>query len=767
MSSSIPDAIIARNLNINGIVQGVGFRPHVYQQARRFQLTGHISNTSSGVCIHIEGSAESLSRFRQSLSETLPPLACILDITESSDTVQGFPDFSIIQSRSDRHPFTLISPDVSVCEDCLKEMRDPADRRYGYPFINCTNCGPRYTIIEDIPYDRPFTSMKHFTMCRECQAEYDDPANRRFHAQPNACPVCGPKTSLCDANGYPVVCENPVTQAAQLLRQGHIVAVKGLGGFHLAVDALNAQAVMRLRTRKHREEKPLAIMVAGIADITPYAFVTPEEQTLLTSFHKPVVLLKKKTPCLLPEAVSPCNAWVGVMIAYTPLHYLLLARGPAVLVMTSANLSEEPIAIDNADALKRLSGIADYFLLHNRDILLRGDDSVLRHAAGGVRMIRRSRGFTPVPVLLRQKTPPVLACGGELKNTVCLTRGNQAFLSQHIGDLENMASYDFYRMTIEHLKRILGITPEIVAFDLHPDYFSTRYAQEQSDVLCIPVQHHHAHIVSCMAENRIDGPVIGMAFDGAGYGEDGAIWGGELLIADECSYRRAGHLAYMPLPGGAAAVREPWRMALAYLDAVYGESMMDLSLPVIRDIRTDRLQFIRSMIAKNVNCPKTSSMGRLFDAIAAIAGIRYKTSYEGQAAIELEMVADSASTDVYPFEWTSDDGYRIQPHPLIRAVVADIQGQTPLSTVSARFHNTVIRMMAELCRKIRNDIGLNRVALSGGVFQNVTLLTGLIQTLSEDGFHVFSHSLVPANDGGLALGQAVSAAMRMQKHKKV
>ena len=767
MSSSIPDAIIARNLNINGIVQGVGFRPHVYQQARRFQLKGHISNTSSGVCIHIEGSAESLSRFRQSLSETLPPLACILDITESSDTVQGFPDFSIIQSRSDRHPFTLISPDVSVCEDCLKEMLDPSDRRYGYPFINCTNCGPRYTIIEDIPYDRPFTSMKHFTMCPECQAEYDDPSNRRFHAQPNACPVCGPMASLCDANGYPIVCENPVTQAAQLLRQGRIVAVKGLGGFHLAVDALNAQAVMRLRTRKHREEKPLAVMVAGVADIEPYAFVASGEQTLLTSFHKPVVLLKKKTPCPLPEAVSPHNACIGVMIAYTPLHYLLLAQGPPVLVMTSANLSEEPIVIANADALKRLSGIADYFLLHDRDILLRSDDSVLRHADGSVRMIRRSRGFTPVPVLLRQKTPPVLACGGELKNTVCLTRGDQAFLSQHIGDLENMAAYDFYRMTIEHLKRILGITPEIVAFDLHPDYFSTRYAREQPDVLPVAVQHHHAHIVSCMAENRIEGPVIGLAFDGAGYGEDGTIWGGEFMIADECGYQRAGHLAYMPLPGGAAAVREPWRMATAYLDAVYGESMMDLPLPLIRDIGTDKLRFIRSMIVRKVNCPQTSSMGRLFDAIAAIAGIRYKTSYEGQAAMELEMAVAPAVPDDYPFAWTSDGPYVIQPSALIRAVIADIQDKTPLPVVSARFHNTVVRMTAELCRKIRGDSGINRVALSGGVFQNVTVLSGLTRVLADDGFQVFSHSLLPANDGGLALGQAVSAAMRMQKHKKV
>ncbi len=755
-----PDEIVARKLNVNGIVQGVGFRPHIYQLAHSHQVMGEIANTASGVSIHVEGSRENIDRFCKSLPSNLPPLAHITDMAEAPDTVKGLDDFSILPSTAGLMRSTLISPDVSVCADCLKELFDPVDRRFRYPFINCTNCGPRYTIIDDIPYDRCHTSMKHFAMCNPCQSEYDDPKNRRFHAQPNACPECGPRATLHGPDGGLISCENPVEQAARYLKQGKILAIKGLGGFHLSVDACNTPAVERLRRRKHREEKPLAVMSPSLKIIREYAQVTPEEKVLLTSFRRPIVLLRKKEPGLLSEAVSPRNAFIGAMLPYTPLHYLLLDQGFTALVMTSGNMSEEPIAIDNDDAFARLSGMADYFLIHDRQIYLRSDDSLVRHVASADRMIRRSRGTVPVPVFLRRPLQPVLACGAELKNTVCLTSGNRAFLSQHIGDLENSATYDFFCMTIEHMKRILDITPRLLACDLHPDYLSTRYAleQQQTGMDLIQVQHHHAHIVSCMAENRIEGKLIGLAFDGTGYGADGAIWGGEFLIADEIGFDRAGHLSYIPLPGGAAAIREPWRMAASYLYTVFGEKMMDLDLPLLREIDTKKLTFVQGMMVKGVNCPRTSSMGRMFDAVAALIGIRYTVAYEGQAALELEMLADDGESGSYPFEWLSEDGYQILPHPIIQGVVQDMEKRVSPAVISARFHRTVIGMAAALCRVIRRDSGLSRVALSGGVFQNAMLLKGLIRELSADRFEVFSHSLVPSNDGGISLGQAVCAA---------
>ncbi|MBI5590205.1 MAG: carbamoyltransferase HypF [Deltaproteobacteria bacterium] len=755
--------IVARKLYVDGIVQGVGFRPHIHQLARSHQLKGEIANTSCGVSIHVEGSRENVDRFRRSLSVDLPPLAHITDIAEVPDTVRGLDDFSILPSIAGLARSTLISPDVSVCKDCLKELFDPADRRFRYPFINCTNCGPRYTIIADIPYDRCNTSMKHFEMCEPCRSEYDDPKNRRFHAQPNACPVCGPRVSLHGPDGTLISCNDPIERAGRYLKEGKILAVKGLGGFHLSVDARNTPAVERLRYRKHREEKPLAVMSPSLERICEFAHVAPEEKALLTSFRRPIVLLRKKEPCLLSDAVSPRNAYIGAMLPYTPLHYLLLDQGVTALVMTSGNMSEEPIAIDNADAFDRLSGMADCFLVHDRQIYLRSDDSLVRHVAGADRVIRRSRGIVPVPVFLRRPLLPVLACGAELKNTVCLTSGNRAFLSQHIGDLENSATYDFFSMTIAHMKRILDITPRVLACDLHPDYLSTRYALEhQAGMDLIQVQHHHAHIVSCMAENRLQGKLIGLAFDGTGYGTDGAIWGGEFLIADETGFERAGHLAYVPLPGGAAAIREPWRMAASHLHAVFGENMMDLDLPLMREMDVKKLAFVQDMMVKGVNCPRTSSMGRLFDAIAAMIGIRYTVAYEGQAALELEMLADDKEAGTYPFEWASDwasgDGYRILPDPIIRGVVQDFEKRVSPAVISARFHRTVIGMAAALCRAIRRDSGLSRVVLSGGVFQNALLLKGLIQELSADRFEVFSHALVPANDGGISLGQAVCAA---------
>jgi hydrogenase maturation protein HypF len=749
---------IAKRLKVNGIVQGVGFRPFVYQLAERYGLKGEVANTSSGVSIHIEGRPEQVVSFETDLATKNPPLAHIVEISEQRESVKQYTDFAITKSIGKSKMTTLISPDVSVCDDCRTEMLDPDDRRYEYPFINCTNCGPRYTIIDDIPYDRPKTSMRQFKMCPRCQAEYDDPNNRRFHAQPNACADCGPHVSIWDNHLNQISAENTIEKTSELLKKGCILAVKGLGGYHLAVDATNSKAVKRLRNRKLREEKPFAVMSYDIESILRYAIVGPEEEKLLTSIQRPIVLLEKKRPNPISEEVSPKNKYFGVMLPYTPLHYLLLRSGFTALVMTSGNLSEEPIAIDNEDAFRRLAEIADYFLIHNRDIYLRSDDSIVRHSAGAKRFMRRSRGFVPVPVFLKNEVPPILACGAELKNTICVTKGNMAFLSQHIGDLENLATYDFFKLTVTHLNRILAIKPEIIACDMHPDYLSTQYAQEQPTVHKIQVQHHHAHIVSCMAEHKLEGAVIGLSFDGTGYGTDGAIWGGEILIVEEHDFKRSGHFAYVSMPGSSAAIKEPWRMAVSYLIDAFGDEFRDLDLPAIRKIENEKINIISEMISKGINSPQTSSLGRLFDGVAALCGIRKRVNFEGQAAMELEMLAEHATESRYDYEWESDDTIRILTAPIIRGIVADVHNRVPVSKISAKFHKTLICLFTDICEVIRNRRGLNRVALSGGCFQNATLLAGLIQALEKRNFKVFSHQQVPSNDGGIALGQAIVAA---------
>ncbi len=748
----------AMRLEVEGIVQGVGFRPFVYRLAREYGIKGEVANTSSGVTILLEGDEEDIESFERGLGEKTPPLARITKVSAYPEKVKGRNVFSILQSLGQDEKSTLISPDVSVCDDCLDELFDPSDRRYHYPFINCTNCGPRYTIIDDIPYDRPHTSMKSFRMCPACQAEYDDPGNRRFHAQPNACAQCGPRVTLLDNARKKIETKDPVRKVARLLRQGHIVAVKGIGGFHLAADAENDQAVLRLRKRKHREEKPLALMSNAISDIRRYAVVEEGDESLLTSYQRPIVLLRKKQPQPLSEAVAPRNNCFGAMLSYTPLHYLLLYFGFTALVMTSGNMSEEPIAIDNDDAFLRLAGIADYFLIHDRDIYLRSDDSIVRRSAGVTRFIRRSRGYVPTPIFLKRDMPRILACGAELKNTVCLTRENEAFLSQHMGDLENMEAYDFFCSTIEHMKRILNIEPEILAHDCHPDYLSTRYAMEQQGIEKVQVQHHHAHIVSCMAENHLDGPVIGLSFDGTGYGSDGALWGGEVLLADNQRFTRKAHLNYVPMPGGASAIKEPWRMAVSYLIDAFGDAFRGLDLPLLTQIEDLKIGVMVEMISKRVNAPNTSSLGRLFDGVAALVGIRNRVHYEGQAAMELEMIAEKGRGKPYDYEWTPGDVRKILTGPIISDVVHDMEAGVSPSRISGRFHLTLVRLFRELCEDIRVETGLNRVALSGGVFQNRLLLAGLIHALTKSGFQVFSHQLVPTNDGGISLGQAVVAA---------
>jgi hydrogenase maturation protein HypF len=749
---------VAGKIEVNGIVQGVGFRPFIYNLALRHGLKGEVSNTSGGVAIVVEGLADHIDAFTADISAAPPPLAHVVEVSRQEIPVAGYAAFTIVQSKADTALSTLISPDVSICDDCLKELFDPNDRRYRYPFINCTNCGPRYTIIDGIPYDRPKTSMKHFEMCPQCQEEYDDPQNRRFHAQPNACPMCGPHVSLFDRHRNRVDGADPIRETASLLRQGRIIAIKGLGGFHLAVDAVNAAAVCRLRSKKQREEKPFALMTADIAQIRPFARFDMAEQRLLTSIQRPIVLLRKREPNPIAVDVAPRNRYFGVMLPYTPLHYLLLDQGFTALVMTSGNLSEEPIAIDNEDAFRRLSAIADYFLVHNRDIYLRSDDSIVRCTAGETRLIRRSRGFVPVPIFLRRKIPAVLACGAELKNTICLTRGKQAFLSQHIGDLENTATEDFFRLTSRHMQRILKIEPELLAYDLHPDYLSTRWALEQEGVQKTAVQHHHAHVVSAMAENRIDGPVIGLAFDGTGYGSDGAIWGGEMLVADEQTFDRAAHFAYLPMPGSTAAIKQPWRMGLSYLHAAYGDGLVDLPLPFLRGIDGKRAAIILEMIKKRINAPLTSSLGRLFDGVAALAGLRNEVAFEGQAAMELEMMAASTADYAYDCQWLSGVPVQIPTAPIIRAVVEDLLQGTAPALISARFHLSLVRLFTDLCDHLRRDTGLTRVVLSGGVFQNAILLVGLVRALEANKFKVYTHKQVPTNDGGLSLGQAIIAA---------
>jgi hydrogenase maturation protein HypF len=611
----------------------------------------------------------------------------------------------------------------------------------------------------DIPYDRPFTAMKHFDMCPTCDAEYHDPQDRRFHAQPNACWDCGPVVRLWDRHGNEMGADDPIGEARKLLTQGKILAVKGLGGFHLAVDATNNEAVTRLRRRKHREEKPLALMCPSLEQIRQFARVTENDEALLTCIQRPIFLLEKEANSFIAEDVSPRNRNYGVMLPYTPLHYLLLSEDElTVLVMTSGNISEEPIAIDNEEAFERLPDIADYFLNHNRDIYLRSDDSILRVVDGRPRQIRRSRGYVPIPVFLKESLEPILACGAEWKNTICLTREDQAFLSQHIGDLENLETLNFFELTVEHLKRILEIEPKIIAYDLHPNYLSTQYALQQTSLVQIGIQHHHAHVVSAMAEHGLDGPVIGIALDGTGYGTDGQIWGGEVLAAEAHRFERIGHFAYLPLPGGAAAIKKPWRMAVSGLYETFGEEFLNMDLPFLEGIAKEHIDTILQMAKKGVNSPLTSSCGRLFDAVAAVAGVRNYVAYEGQAAMELEAAAEDDMERTYPFAIKDVHGVQqFLTGPILKAVVQDLQDGRSTGLISATFHNTLVALFVEMCERVRSERGLRQVVMSGGCFQNERLLVQLTEALGNEDFEVFSQSTVPSNDGGIALGQAAVA----------
>jgi hydrogenase maturation protein HypF len=802
----------ARRIYITGVVQGVGFRPFVYNLAAELGLAGWVLNSSSGVEIEAVGPGYVLDEFVERLMSDAPPLARIEYISATdlpmSEVYIPQPDRFIIRHSAARPgEFQPISPDICICDDCLRELFDPADRRYRYPFINCTNCGPRFTIIRDIPYDRPNTTMAPFKMCLDCQAEYDDPTNRRFHAQPNACPVCGPQVWLQSsesanqrigesANRQIISDDRAIQAVRKILVEGGVVAVKGLGGFHLACDATNDEAVARLRERKGRVDKPFALMSFDLATVKQYCEVNADERALLASRERPIVLLCRRPDVPISPLVAPGNPYLGVMLPYAPLHFLLLEptnqsanrqigklpNWPLALVMTSGNYSEEPIATGNDEALERLSGLTDAFLLHDREIHARCDDSVTRIFAGAELPIRRSRGYAPYPIHLPFPVRQVLAVGSELKNTFCLTRDRYAFLSQHIGDMENYETLRFFEQMVEQLKRTFRIQPEVIACDLHPGYLTTRYAREQEarskrqdarskeqetlhPASCIlhPVQHHHAHIASCMAENHLTGerPVIGVAFDGTGYGDDGAIWGGEFLVADYGSYQRAAHLKYVPLPGGDEAIRRPYRTALAHLWAA--SVAWEDDLPAVAAAAPAERAVLARQLERGLNVVPTSSIGRLFDAVAALAGARQQINYEAQAAIELEALTLDGETGAYSFglpqSVISDlpSPIQIDPAPVIRAVVADARAGVPAGVIAARFHNGLAAMVRDVCLRLREECDLNEVALSGGVFQNVTLLGRVLPLLREAGFVVYTHRLVPPNDAGISLGQAAVA----------
>ena len=760
---------------VRGIVQGVGFRPFVYRLAQEHQLSGWVLNSTQGVVIEVEGPRRRIDGFIDGLRASPPPQAVIERVETNLLPPVGYSSF-IIEASREGDEFVLISPDICICADCLNELQNPQDRRWSYPFINCTNCGPRFSIISDIPYDRPKTTMSVFSMCPRCDEEYHNPADRRFHAQPNACFLCGPRLELARNGARPADAPlegEPIEVARRLLAEGTIVAVKGLGGFHLACDATNAGAVATLRERKQRVDKPFAVMSLDVSTVRRYCQVSEGEAQLLESPARPIVLLRRKSGSPIAADVAPANNYLGVMLPYTPLHYLLLGDGrkptPLALVMTSGNMAEEPIAIGNQEALERLSPLADYFVLHNRDIYVRCDDSVTRLFRGREAMLRRSRGYAPFPVRLDLELKEILACGAELKNTFCLTKGTYAFLSQHIGDMENYETFASYQASIEHFQKLFRVTPRAVAYDLHPNYLATRYALELAEaegLRQVPVQHHHAHVVSCMAENGVDGQVIGVALDGTGYGTDGHIWGGEFLLADYRRFRRLGHLKYVPLPGGETAIKRPYRMAVSHLLSAFGEEALDLPLELWEQIEATELSLVRRMMAARVNCPLTSSCGRLFDAVSALLGVRGVVNYEGQAAIELEMLAAAGVDDVY--DWSRPSSYPIiiDPAPVLRGVVSDLRRDVDRAVISAKFHNTIAEIIVGVSQAARERAGINRVALSGGVFQNMYLLGRTLDGLDSQGFEALIHHRVPTNDGGIALGQAVIANARLSRRKE-
>ena len=751
--------VIRTRVRVRGIVQGVGFRPFVYGLASRLRLSGFVLNDPGGVVVEVEGEPQAVGAFLRRLQTEAPTLAAIEEVEEKPAVPLGSTGFEIRASVVAGVPRAPISPDVATCDACLDEIFDPGARRFRYPFTNCTNCGPRFTITTAVPYDRPNTTMSEFEMCASCRAEYENPADRRFHAQPIACPECGPRLRLCSPDGTEQV-GDPVARCVAMLGTGGIVAIKGLGGFHLACDASNGDVVTELRARKGRDAKPFAVMVPTLAWARRVGRPTDEEETLLRSRRRPIVLVEKRDGAQVAAVVAPGNRYLGVMLPYTPLHHLLMAELDRPVVLTSGNISEEPIAYRDDQARAELGGIADAFLTHDRRIHIRCDDSVVRVVDGRDLPLRRARGYAPEP--LRMATAfvrPVLAAGPELKHTFCLGVDDRAILSHHIGDLENWETMSSFLEGVAHFTSAFDVHPEVVAHDLHPEYLSTKWALDRDGVERVGVQHHHAHVASCLADNRRDERVIGLALDGTGFGDDGALWGCEVLVCDLSGYRRSFHLRYVPLPGGAAAIREPWRMAAVYLDLAFGADAGALGLPFVERC-WEKARPVLQMAARGVSSPPASSAGRLFDAVAALCGLRDRASYEGQAALELEQIADPSSERAYsaPIRDHEIDGVE-----LVAAIASDLHQGRAVPEVAAGFHRGLAGALVEVCRQVRANEGLTTVALSGGTFQNALLLRLMRAGLEDDDFEVLVHNRVPPNDGGISLGQAVIANAQLHR----
>jgi hydrogenase maturation protein HypF len=764
--------IIRVRIEVSGIIQGVGFRPLIYRLAKTLGLTGHVANTAAGVTIELDGTDQKIERFAKSIYSEKPPLASIEKFRVVKSEIEPGDvrkNFQIIESISAGNRIGPITPDSDVCDNCLAELYDPDDRRYLYPFVNCTDCGPRYTLIEKTPYDRPLTAMKHFEMCERCQTEYSNPTDRRLHAQATCCPACGPSVTLATPDGQNVEGPDPIRRAADLLKEGKILAIKGIGGFHLAVNAVDHEAIAKLRERKGRPDKPLAVMVADLDQIKTFASFSLEEQNLLRGRAKPIVLLPKKPSFPLAENIAPDNRFIGVMLPYTPIHHLLFYYHEfQALIMTSGNISGSPVVKDNDEAFSKLANIADYFLFHNRPIITQVDDSVIRVSGSDSSLYRRARSLVPSVVNLKRNGGRTLALGAIIKNTICMTKEKEAFLSQHIGDLDNMDTQIHQKNISLHFQSLLRIEPDLLVHDLHPDYPGSSYARNQTELPTIGVQHHHAHAVSCMAEHGLTGPVIALTLDGNGYGPDRTVWGGEVLLANYDRYERLAHLSSVEMPGGDAAIREPWRMAVSHLYRAFGPEYRGLNLQLIHD-NNDNIDIIQQMIDKSINSPLTSSCGRLFDSVAALLGIRYSASFEGQAAAELEMLLepDDSNMASYPFEIVKSDTkpWQLPVKQIITGIVHDILENHEPYRISKRFHNTLAALFTRVCREIRDLKNIDQVVLSGGVFQNLNLSQQLKTNLEALAFTVYSHEQVPTNDGGISLGQALAGRAMHERLK--
>ena len=763
--STVEDTARRVRARVEGAVQGVGFRPYVHRLAGELELAGWVLNDQRGVLLEVEGPAVAVEQFLARLESDAPPLADVERVTPEDLAPTGETGFAIVESEHGGEPDAPVSPDAATCEDCLRELFDPDDRRHRYPFVNCTNCGPRFTIVRRVPYDRPLTTMAGFAMCLACQSEYDDPADRRFHAQPNACPDCGPSLRLVTARGRVLDVRDPLQAVVQALEDGLVVAVKGIGGYHLACRADEDQAVAALRSRKRREDRPFALMAPDLDAARELVELTPAEEELLAGRERPIVIARRRPGAQVAAAVAPRSPDLGVMLPYTPLHHLLLRDAGRPLVMTSGNVSDEPIAYEDDDAVARLGRIADVVLTHDRPIETRTDDSVLRSVAGrgAPLMLRRSRGYVPAALTLPLEAPPLLACGAELKNTFCLARGRRAWVGHHIGDLRNWETLRSFREGVAHFERLFSVEPAVVAHDLHPDYLSTREALEREGVEALGVQHHHAHLAACLAEHGELGPAVGAIYDGTGYGDDGTVWGGELLVGGPGGFERAGHLHPVRMPGGERAIAEPWRMACAWLVAGAGADAGPPAPPPTLDGQIERRIWdqVAGLASSGVASPETSSMGRLFDAVAALCGVRVRVTYEGQAAAELEGLADPAERGAYPLPLEPPAAGRpavLDARPTVAALVEDLRAGVTPDVAGARFHNAVADATAAACAQVAGDHGLETAVLAGGVFQNRLLLERTAERLAGAGLRVLVPERLPPNDGGIAFGQAAVAA---------